>query len=412
MSSIFRPTGSSHILRNAEEVRQHLLNKVNDGQKGLVGTELELFLTEKNGLPLSFARIEALMERLAARFEGTEKRKEKGRIIGLHLPDVGDICLEPGGQIELSTKPCRDLVELRNTNEIMRHALTATAAAMDVTVTGQGHMSAFLQAPDMPRSRFAAYYAYCRNQHGAPAEDLIGTMKSVSGLQINVDPMGDDFHEIYRALMIVELAQSFSDVSVRQKRLQETYANLFPLQVTPLFNALSSRNNEDVMDKIVTRLLQLKVPFVPDLSSAEGFKSTLEIFGHAPSLNELMQKGMLSVEILDNSLSLQMTMPNLRRHGVVETRAPDSVNTTEELMQKATLYHRYAYDPQARRDLLQRFSGLDEKLLERAYLSRFSFKAEALDRLDLGGGLTVADLKSVVTAVKQPAPVAKKAPGI
>ncbi|MBI3441373.1 MAG: hypothetical protein HY052_06190, partial [Proteobacteria bacterium] len=328
---------------------------------------------------------------------------------GLHLPDLGDICLEPGGQVELSSKPCLNLQELETVNQKLRLALDQAAEFFGLRVKGQGHIASFATAEDMPRSRFAAYYRYCRHEIGENAEDLIKTMKSVCSLQVNFDPMGKDFHEIYRALMLVDTATIFKQHSERQEILGRTYAPFFPEQTTPVFEALQSHSNKEVMVHIVDRLLTLKVPFVPD-QSPEGFRSSLDVFGYAPTVQNLFEQGLLTAEILDNALSLQLTMPNLRRHGVLETRAPDSVNTTEELMQTARLYHTIAYDAKKRNELLRQFKDVDFHLLKDVFINHRNYSPAEMNGLDIGKGLKVRDLINVATLPDNPKPTSQQRP--
>lgn len=394
MSRVYHSANPQHPFRSRKEIEEHLLSKTASNVGGKTGTELELFVTTPEGLPITFDQVEMVLEHFAAQFKGAKAATEKGRIVALNIPGIGDVSLEPGGQVELSTKPCDSLEELEMMNRIMRSALENTAAFFDLRVKGQGHMPSFLKAEDGPRSRFAAYREYLRDTHGQEKADaLVDTMKSCCGLQVNVDPMGEDFHEIYRALMLVDVANSLAQRTARQERLFETYARLVPEQHTPVFEALAARNNEEAMAHIVDRLFSLKVPFMPD-RSAEGFRSTASVFGETPRVGELLENGALTTEILDNALTLQLTMPNLRRHGVVETRAPDSPDTVEELMQTARAYHAFAYDAKARRALLDKFADIDPLKLKDAFLRRFEI-ANVQD-VDIGGGKKVADLLAAV----------------
>src|SRR5690606_6868219 len=152
-------------------------------QGGKTGTELELFVTTPEGAPPTFDQVEMLFDHIAAQVPGATKATEKGRTVGLLLPSIGDVSLEPGGQVELSTKPCADMDEIESCNRRLRALLNEAADFYDLKVQGAGHQPAFLAADDMPRSRFHAYYAYCREQYGQKAEDLIDTMKSCCGLQ-------------------------------------------------------------------------------------------------------------------------------------------------------------------------------------------------------------------------------------
>ena len=388
MSRVYRSSDSSSFFQSSAEIEEHLLSKIGSCTSGKIGTELELFVTGPEGLPITFDQVEMLLEHMAGQFEGTKISREKDRIVGLHVPELGYICLEPGGQVEIAVEPCSSLKQLQYVNQVLKKALCNASEFLDLKVSGTGHMPSFLKAGDMPRSRFHAYYRYCRHEAGKAAEDLIKTMKSCCGLQINLDPMGEQFHEVYRALMLVEMGVVFSAQSTRRDRMKSTYASLFPEQTTPIFEALSARSNEEVIRSVVERLLTLKVPFVPDVSS-EGFKSTLDIFGYSPTVGDLLKHGKLTVEILDNSLSLQLMSPNLRRHGVLETRAPDSVNTTEELMKVAELYYTYAYDAEARRKLLTEFRDISPRLVQERYTTG--------QGLDIGGGKTIDDLVNVVS---------------
>jgi len=396
MSRVYRSQNPNHIFTSRDEIAAHLLAKIAHSRGGKTGTELELFVTTPEGAPPTFDQIEMLFDHIAARVPGAARAMEKGRTVGLGLPLIGDMSLEPGGQVELSTKPCADLAELESCNRRLRGLLNEAADFYGLTVEGAGHRPAFLSAHDMPRSRFHAYYGYCRAQYGQKAEALIDTMKSCCGLQVNVDPMGDDFHEIYRALLLVDVAESLAARSTRQQRLHETYAALAPEQMTPVFEALTARNNEEVVGHMLDRLLTLKIPFVPDAAAAEGFRSTKEVFGRTPRVGDLLHAGKLTAEILDNALSLQLTMPNLRRHGVLETRAPDSMDDLAGLMQVSRRYHGFAYDAQKRAALLADFAGVEGDKLKQVFANRFDMTAKDLPAADIGGGKTVGDLIAAV----------------
>jgi len=396
MSRAYRPANANHVFTSRLEIEEHLLSKASGNAGGKIGTELELFVTSPEGRPITFDQVEMVLEHMAGQFKNLQPGYENGRMVALVLPGVGDISLEPGGQVELSTKPCDTLAELEDANRQLRQALENTASFFDLRVEGMGHKPSFLDAEDMPRSRFHAYCGYLRGVHGEKAEALIDTMKSCCGLQVNLDPMGEDFHEIYRALLLVDVAHSLSQRTQRQKMLHENYATLVPDQMLPVFEALRAASNEELIRPVVDRLLKLKVPFVPDSGAAEGFVATASLFGATPSLGELLEKGRLTTEILDNALTLQLTMPNLRRHGVVEIRAPDSTGSIDTLMETASLYRRYAYDKAARQELLAQFADVDPAKLQDAFLSRFRLPEPALRALDLGNGRNVADLVRAV----------------
>ena len=410
MSRVYHAQNPDQLFTNRAEIETHLLSKVHASQGGKTGTELELFVTTPEGHPPSFDQIEMLLEHIALSAGESGMVQEKGRIVGLSLPGIGDISLEPGGQVELSTRPCEDVAALEASNRALRDLLVLACKVLDLHVEGTGHKPEFLQADDMPRSRFHAYYAYCHEQYGKKAQPLIDTMKSCCGLQVNVDPMGDKFHEIYRALLLTDVAESMATRSDRQKRLHETYASVAPEQMTPVFETLSSRDNETVVAHMVDRLLTLRVPFVPDAEAAEGFRPAREVFGKTMTVGDFLTAGKLTVEILDNALSLQLTMPNLRRHGVVETRAPDSMDDIETLMKTAAQYHAITYNDTVRRNLLNDFAAVDAGRLRSAFLTRFDMDAKSLMSYDIGGGKTVGDLIEAVRKDHKPAALAQAFP--
>lgn len=388
------------ILSSVTEVEAYLLAKVAKVKAGLIGLEQEMFVTTSDGNPPSFTQIEKILNHMAGNLRDARILTEAGYTIGVTSPEVGDVCLEPGGQIELSCAPSQGLAALQKRQYALYAALVHAAQAQGLRVQGAGHLPSFIGAPMVPRSRFAAYADYCRQVHGMKkAEALLDTMKSCTGLQVNFDPMGEDFHKVYRALMLVELVGAFKDLSVRQKRFFQTYAPLFPRQVTPLFNAAAVCHNEELIKIIAERLLSLHMPFVPDPDSTEGFLPSAKVYGATPTVGALMQRGVLTADLLDNALSLQMTTPNLRRHGVVETRTPDTPCDMAGVMAVAARYHSAAYDVCVRERLLDVLAGCDPDLLARAYDARFMVDHRTLMAHSVGKELTVAALIKVVDEV-------------
>lgn len=413
MSRVIRSGEAATIIKTPADVQAHLLAKVAKATAGLIGLEQEMFVTTPDGQPPAFALIEGVLAHMADTLPQARLLTEGDHIVGVTSPVVGDVCLEPGGQIELSCAPSNGLADLQQRQMALYDALVAAAAAQGLKVQGAGHLPSFIGAPMVPRSRFAAYAQYCRDTHGAKkAEALLDTMKSCTGLQINVDPMGEDFHKIYRALMLVELAETFStNESKRKQRFSNTYAPLFPQQVTPMFNAVAARNNEALIGMIVDRLLTLRMPFVPDPDSAEGFLPSAKVYGVTPSVGELMEKGVLTTDLLDNALSLQMTMPNLRRHGVVETRSPDTPADMATVFSLAARYHRAAYDVPTRDRLLVLADRLDAGLLAGAYAARYMGGQADLLAMPVGVNFKLSDMLVAVDKVldEQKAPRAPRA---
>lgn len=407
MSRVYRPVNDDvqAALSTRDDVAAHLLRKIQSNTSRLIGTEIELFVKKADGAPLPFDEVELVLDTLGARLAQTHMvtmLTEKNRTIGLDIKDVGVVCLEPGGQIELASVPCADITALTHANTVLREALNAVAEEYGYSVIGAGHDAAFLNAQDVPRSRFAAYYQYCFEQHGAAAQDLIDTMKSCCGLQVNIDCGGDDFADVYKSLMLLEMASAFSAPTTRQKRFHDTYAPLFPEQTTPLFAALHAPDAETIVQMMADRLLELKLPFLPDAHSPEGFVST-SVNGKTPSLGDFLKEGALTPAILDNALSLQLMPPNIRRHGVLETRVADAVQNTADITAIAAIYKAAAYDTTCRTAIAALSDKIDPKALRHAYESRFDADAKTVHGMTIGNGYTVANLIADTQAALAPA---------
>lgn len=402
MARLIQSNDPTHVFTGRGEIEDYFHAKAMKNTKGLIGTELEVFVFNENGKPISPEESSDLIKDFAHYCGNADLITEKGQAVGLNIPDIGNVVLEPGGQVEVSTIPCMDLNHLRAVNDFLLKMQAEVTKQKGFVISGQGHRPEFIDAPDSVRSRYSAYYNYFRTSLGADAEPLISTIKSVCGLQVNLDPMGKDFHEVYRGLLLLELGNHFRDRTERHKLLFETYEKFLPEQMSPLFNAVSAPDNATLVGFIVDRFLTLKVPFLPDNQTSEGFKSTIDLFGKPPTIGELLSKGLLTRQVLDNCLSLQLTMPNLRGAGVVETRAPDSVASLGDLLKKADLYQTVAYDEEARKSLIDEFSGVDPSLLREAYQQRFTLCPHDLFSKDIGGGKTVRCLVDYVTRLSNP----------
>ncbi|MEQ9449006.1 MAG: glutamate-cysteine ligase family protein, partial [Rhodospirillaceae bacterium] len=90
-------------------------------EQWLIGTEHEKFpYTRKDFRPLAYDGASGIRAFLTGmqRF-GWEPVDEKGNLVSLKQDDKGSISLEPGGQVELSGAPVKDLH--LTCNEVMEH---------------------------------------------------------------------------------------------------------------------------------------------------------------------------------------------------------------------------------------------------------------------------------------------------
>ncbi len=152
-----------------------------------VGTEYEKVAVDRASgcaIPFSGARgVEAILRALADRF-GWEPHEEEGRVVALSRPG-GDVTLEPGGQIELSGRPCVTLHEAAD--ELDEHVgeLTAVASELGVAILGLGiqPISTLEEIEWVPKPRYGIMGPYMR-EVGRLGQRM---MKQTATVQVNLD---------------------------------------------------------------------------------------------------------------------------------------------------------------------------------------------------------------------------------
>ncbi|MEW6272891.1 MAG: glutamate--cysteine ligase [Thermodesulfobacteriota bacterium] len=152
-----------------------------------IGTEYEKVAVDRRtgaAIPFSGKRgVETILRGLADRY-GWEPQEEEGRIIALSRPP-GEITLEPGGQVELSGRPCATLHEADE--ELREHVreVVSVADELDVAFLGLGiqPFSRLDEIEQVPKKRYAIM---------APYMEKVGTlglrmMKQTATVQTNLD---------------------------------------------------------------------------------------------------------------------------------------------------------------------------------------------------------------------------------
>lgn len=152
-----------------------------------IGTEYEKVAVDRAtgaAIPFSGERgVEAILRRLADRY-GWEPQEEDGRIIALSRPP-GEITLEPGGQVELSGRPCATLHEADE--ELREHVreVVSIAEELDVAFLGLGiqPFSTVDEIEQVPKKRYAIMAPYM------PKVGTLGLrmMKQTATVQTNLD---------------------------------------------------------------------------------------------------------------------------------------------------------------------------------------------------------------------------------
>ena len=106
-------------------------------KKWRIGTEHEKFGFRKKTLePIKYSDIEKILTSLSSRFGWTKIFEEK-KIIGLKRGD-SSISLEPGGQIELSGAPLKNLFETCMEVNSHQDELNAVCEDLDIDFMGMG----------------------------------------------------------------------------------------------------------------------------------------------------------------------------------------------------------------------------------------------------------------------------------
>ena len=149
-----------------------------------IGTEVEkLVLDSVSGAAAPYSRVEALLETLEAE-GGWRAIREEGHLIALFGPQ-SSITLEPGGQLELSGRLCKDLHCTYGDFASHLAAVVDKARALDLCFFGLGVQP--FSAPDeiawVPKARYAIMGPYMARQ-GDMGQRM---MKLSAGIQVNID---------------------------------------------------------------------------------------------------------------------------------------------------------------------------------------------------------------------------------
>lgn len=185
----------SSIIKSRDELVASLASGAKPESDWRIGTEHEKFgfnIGDNSPVPYGGERgIQALLETHHNCF-GWDPIRESGKIIGLSCSDCpigGSITLEPGGQLELSGAPLKNIHE---TEEELRQHLSqigAVANQLGIGFVGLGFTpkATLAEMPLMPKDRYRIMMRYMptRGTHG------LDMMFRTATVQVNVD-FGDE----------------------------------------------------------------------------------------------------------------------------------------------------------------------------------------------------------------------------
>ncbi len=154
-----------------------------------IGTEHEKFaFYKKDNSPVPYEGkngIEAILKKISE-IECWEPILDKGKIIGLKCPKTGGaISLEPGGQIELSGAPLKNVHQTCAETSIHLKILSKIAEPMGIGFLGMGVAPTWKldEIPLMPKSRYAIMKPYM-SKVGKLGSSM---MKRTCTVQVNLD---------------------------------------------------------------------------------------------------------------------------------------------------------------------------------------------------------------------------------
>lgn len=145
--------------------KEYLISKLSDGcknkEKWRIGTEHEKFGFKKNDLsPITFEDIQIIFSNLCSEFSW-EKIYENNKIIELRKNN-SSITLEPGGQIELSGAPLKDLFETCKEVNLHQDELNKVCKNLNIQFMGMGALPKWeiIDLPLMPKERYKIMSKY------------------------------------------------------------------------------------------------------------------------------------------------------------------------------------------------------------------------------------------------------------
>jgi glutamate--cysteine ligase len=156
-----------------------------------VGVELETGVLRAEDLqPATYEGtpgIGLLLERFVGEGLFAEPALEHGRIIGLRSPGGESITLEPGGQLELSSRPHLDLLDLDRAVGARVREMVRLAEAEGLLLVGGGLIPSPQEAmPWMPKDRYRIMRAYFETL-GEPGRLAHTMMQRTLSVQVSFD---------------------------------------------------------------------------------------------------------------------------------------------------------------------------------------------------------------------------------
>lgn len=341
------------LLINSVLTKEQLLEIFFSGikQEEKIGIENEKLLVNLKGEAAKYQEIVKVLEG----FEGYEPYEENGKRLGL-IGKSGHVSLEPGSQVEFSSRPFSTLDEIQTALKSFLSELHKSAEKNGLKVLDIGAQPKTIwdKIEVIPKNRYKFMTEYLPSKGLEPFR----MMRETAGVQVNID-----YHSEEDAVRKLSLAMKLSPI------VSAMYANS-PLRNGELTGYKSIRANawlnvdEDRCGFVSSKLLEYDV----DFSFADYAEILLDVpivfneyEGRASDMTfrEYMFKGFPNIKDWETHLSLYFPEVRLKDH--IEIRNHD--NQTEEMtMSIPALWKGILYSDDAIeevRGMLKRFSVED-----------------------------------------------------
>jgi len=354
------------------ELTDYLLRGARVDELRFIGTESEKLVIDLNtGEAADYPQIVRLLE-LLSEAEGWEPIVEEGNLLGL-LGEQSSITLEPGGQLELSGRLCRDVHCCAK--EFLHHVQQVVSAGEQLQLgflgLGVQPHTRLEQISTLPKKRYDVMTAYM------PGVGDMGLrmMKQSAGLQLNLD-----FTSEADCMDKLRLAQLLSPV------LYALFANS-PLLEGQASGFLSTRG------EIWSRTDPHRTGLIPALHRSDASLDDYVAYALQVPMYFIVRDGLLlpltdrpftfadylahgygahRATLTDWDLHLSTIFTEVRLRPQIEIRSVDSLPPSYCLAPGALVKGLF-YDQESTRDALALFEGLDFSALQQ--LHRDSWKS-------------------------------------
>lgn len=169
-----------------EKIMNYFKENEKDKEKFRIGAEFEHFVIDANTLEtISFYEEKGIESTLKELINKGWNAKCEGDYLMALEKDGSTITLEPGAQVELSTKPCKDVHEIENEYLSFLHDIIPILNRKNQLIVSLGYQpeSKIDNIPFIPKGRYKYMSEYFKKR-GKYAHNM---MKGTASLQVTVD---------------------------------------------------------------------------------------------------------------------------------------------------------------------------------------------------------------------------------